>query len=201
MREKTIDNLVMVDFQSEYIESKNYDKAFKYTIENLMPISKNIHILYNGLEFNYYDVEAEKEEIFRPQSYINFMKHYRKYGIHGIGSTPRIVVENAITPLTKNIFIYPKTFYYILPWLLEGATNSQILNGLARLVEENLSSIELNGKELFFPEWFFDLNDNIGDEEEVVLVGGFRNKFLKEVELLIHAIGIDYAINAKGVYG
>lgn len=154
MIEKTIDNLVMVDFQSEYIESKNYDKAFKYTIENLMPISKNIHILYNGLEFNYYDVEAEKEEIFRPQSYINFMKHYRKYGIHVIGSTPRIVVENAITPLTKNIFIYPKTFYYILPWLLEGATNSQILNGLARLVEENLSSIELNGKELFLQNGF-----------------------------------------------
>lgn len=201
MREKTIDNLVMVDFQSEYADSKNYEKAFQYTIEHLMPIAKNIHILYNGLEFDYFDIEKQEEVKFRPKSYIEFMKYYRKHGIHGIEKTPRVVVENAITPLTKNIFIYPKTFYYIMPWLLEGATNSQILNGLARLVEENLSSIELNGKELFFPEWFFDLNDNIGDEEEVVLVGGFRNKFLKEVELLIHAIGIDYAINAKGVYG
>ena len=197
---KTIDNLILVNFHDYSANNKNYDSAFEYTIKHLMPKAKKIHILYNGIEFTYFDETEQKDVHYIPASYLDMLKHFKEYGVHSLTKMPRIIEDNAITPLTKNIHIYPKTFGYSKPWKSAGASDAEIVNGLVKLIEDDIDSLEYKGQLLFFPEWFFDLDDNIGEEEECVVVGGKKSDCVKELTYIFKALGIPYSTHKNGIF-
>jgi len=203
MHPKTIDNLFIVNFQNDFSKLSDYQKAFSYTIEYLMPKAKNIYILYNGLEFTYYDDEEEKEVTFIPETFLDLISHYKQNGIHGLRSTPRIVNNNSITPLTKKIQIFPKTFYYIRPWINLGFSESEIIKAIENMFEDDYESMEIEGKFISLPNWFLDITDSIDIEEEKnnIIVGGKRDECIRELQFLFKAANIDYSINFNGVFG
>lgn len=197
---KTIENLILVDFHDYNANLKNYDDAFNYTIKHLMPKAKKIHILYNGIEFTYFDENENADYRYTPASYLDLLKHFKEYGVHSLTKMPRVIVENAITPLTKNIFIYPKTFNYSKPWKLAGASDANVVNGLVKIIEDELDSLEYEEQSLYFPEWFFDIDDNIEEDEECVIVGGPKNNAVKEIAYLFKAVNIPYSLHKNGIF-
>lgn len=202
MHPKTIEHLVLVDFQEDYSDTDDYYEAFDYVVNHLFPRAKRITLLYNGLDFDYYDDELEKEVTHVGESLNSFISHFENSNVVGLmSSAPRIVKNNMITPLTKDVDIIAKTFYYIRPWINLGFPDRTIMNGLRRIIEEDKDFLVHDGKVLRFPFWFDFLDDRIGQDEEVTLVGGFEKKCLLEIEYLLNVYNILYTIDYKGVFG
>lgn len=202
MHPKTIDNLILVDFSPSYEKTRNYKKSFQYIIQNLLPKAKRIHILYNGFEFQYHNLIIKQDVQVHPESSFDLVRHFKKYGVHSLLKLPRVITDNTITPLTKEIFIYPKDFYFILPWVHQGATEKQVVAGLRDIIKNNLDSKTFEGEEMFIPEWFFDLEDNLGQPpESSMIVGGYRNLYIKEILYLFKALQLPYEIDINGIYG
>ena len=202
MHPKTIDNLILMDFSPAQEKSRNYKKAFRYVIDNLLPKAKQIHVLFNGFEFEYYNISIKQNVHVHPESSFDLIRHFKSYGVHSLLKLPRVITDNAITPLTKKIYIYPKDFYYVLPWIHSGATEKQIVAGLREIVKNNLDSKLYQDEEMFIPDWFFDLEENLGTPaENSVIVGGYRNLYIKELIYLFKALQLPYEIDINGIFG
>jgi hypothetical protein len=202
MHPKTINNLILMDFSPAYEKSRNYKKAFRYVIDNLLPKAKQIHVLFNGFEFEYHNVLVKENINVYPESSFDLVRHFKSYGVHSLLKLPRVITDNTITPLTKEIYIYPKDFYYVLPWIHSGATEKQIISGLREIVKKDLDSKLFQDEEMFIPEWFFDLEENLGiPAEHSIIVGGYRNLYIKELIYLFKALQLPYEIDINGIFG
>lgn len=201
MHPKTIEHLILVDFQEDYSDTPDYYEAFDYVVHHLFPKAKKITILYNGLEFDYFDDEIQKETTHVPETFSSLVKHFEESNVVGLTGVPRIVNKNAIIPLTRQLDILPKTFYFVRPWMNLGIPERQIIKGLRSIIDEDADYLLLKDKVLMFPEWFDELEPKIGETEKVTLVGGSEQHCMKELEYLLMAYNIEYSIDRKGVYG